>query len=192
MDHARVVLDTDFINGITEYQDGDPADLFRRVFRELGREPVVHPFVAERELIYNTVAQKLMKEGALCVIPLKNIIDPNSEEEQTLYRNNFEDMYTQITCETLCAETDIFGRNAKKSFGEIHSVLLAAELGIPLLYSNDYGAKTAARYYAKGRLTVQNAEEVAELLQDSQLIEAKERKFIRNVYKRARRLAQST
>lgn len=187
MDQGLVVLDTDFINGITDYRDGDPMDLFRRVFQALGRAPVVHAFVADMELTHNAAAQTLLREGTIRSIPLEALEDLDEEEGRRQYRNNFEDMYRQITGRALPEGIDIFARNAGRSFGEIHSILLATELGIPLLYSNDSGAKTAARYYAKGRLTVRNAEEVAELLTGSELIDAKERKFIRNIYRRARR-----
>ncbi len=189
---GQVVLDTDFINGITDCRDADPADLFRRVFQALEAEPVVHSFVAERELIHNAVARKLLEGGFLRSIRLDRLRDLDEKEGKRQYRNNFEDMYLQITGDELPAETDLFARNAGKSFGEIHSILLATELGIPLLYSNDHGAKTAARHYARGRLTVRNAEEVAELLTDCDLVSAKERKFIGNVYKRARRQAGGT
>lgn len=192
MGRELVVLDTDFINGITDYQDGDPVELFRRVFQALGRVPVVHAFVADCELTHNAAARKLLEEGTIRSISLDALQDLEEEEGRRQYRDNFEDMYTQIRYEDLPPETDIFARNAGKSFGEIHSILLATELGIPLLYSNDSDARTASRYYARGRLVVQNAEEVAELLADSELIDAKERKFIRNVYRRARRERRST
>ena len=187
MAEDRVVLDTDFINGITDYRDGDPAGLFRRVFQVLGRRPVVHSFVANHELTHNPTAQALLQDGTLTSISLDALSTLDEEDGKKQYRNYFEDMYTQITYDALPPNTDIFARHAGMSFGEIHSILLAVELGIPLLYSNDSGAKTAARHYARGRLTVQNAVEVAELLADSPLISAKERKFIQNIYKRARR-----
>lgn len=192
MDQDLVVLDTDFINGITDYQDSDPADLFRRVFQALGCVPVVHAFVADHELMHNAAAQALLREGTIRSISLEAMEDLDEEDGRRQYRNNFEDMYRQITGGVLPKKADIFARNAGRSFGEIHSILLATELGIPLLYSNDSGARTAARYYARGRLTVQNAEEVAELLTGSELIDAKERKFIRNIYRRARREHRGT
>ena len=183
----RVVLDTDFITGILEYGDGDALDLFRRVFRALGCIPVVHSFVADHELALNQKAQILLNEGTLQRIQLDTLDVPEEEDGKVLYRNNFSDMYRQITFETLLEDTDIFARNAGKSFGEIHSILLATEQGIPLLCSNDGDARIAAGYYARGRLTVENAKEVAEQLNGSSLIMPKERKFIGNYYKRRQR-----
>ena len=83
---------------------------------------------------------------------------------------------------------DIFGRQAGRSFGEIHSILMAVELGIPLFYSNDTGTKTAVNRYHTGRLIVQNAEEVSELLKeaDQSQVTGAERRFIRHFYTRNR------
>lgn len=183
----RVVLDTDFITGILECGDGDALSLFRRVFQALKWTPVVHSFVADHELELNAKAQMLLKEGTLQRIHLDTLGTLDEEDGRELYRNNFADMYKQITFEALPDGTDIFARNAGKSFGEIHSILLATEQGIPLLCSNDGGARVAAKYYSKDRLTVENAEDVSERLVGSSLIIPKERKFIGNYYKRRKR-----
>lgn len=181
----QVVLDTDFINGITAYQDGDAADLFRRVFQELGQSPIVHSFVAEQELVHNDIAQALLREGYITSISLTAMCLPDGMDGKVQYRKNFEAMYERIERKAFPDDIkDIFGRHAGMSFGEIHSILLATELGIPLLYSNDGGTKRASKYYAKGRLTVMNAEELGESLKGSVNITSKERKFIRNIYRR--------
>ena len=174
LDRDRVVLDTDFIKGITSYQDGSGADLFRRVFKALGLIPVVHPYVAEFELMFNHVAQELIAEGTLIVIPY-TVFLPNDDYKKDLYVHNFRDIHEIIRAENVLhrygsaipeiSSTDnIFSRHGKSSFGEVHSMLMAAELGIPFFYSNDRDARTAANRYSRGRLVVKNAEEVAELL----------------------------
>lgn len=86
----------------------------------------------------------------------------------------------------LAPSEDIFASHAGRSFGEIHSVLMAAELGIPLFYSNDSGARTAAGRYKVGCLIVQNAEEVAELLKNAgtSVVTGDERRFISHYYTR--------
>lgn len=183
----RVVLDTDFISGITEYDAGDAADLFRRTFSTLGKKPVVHSFVADRELVHNQTAQILLHEGFVQSISCKELSVPAGMDGEAEYRASFDAMYMRIKSEKLPEHIDIFGRNAGKSFGEIHSILLATELGIPLLYSNDSDAKMAASFFPKGRLTIMNAEDVAELLKNQDFVTGKERRFIRNYYRRKQR-----
>lgn len=181
----QVVLDTDFINGITAYQSGDPADLFRRIFQALELEPVVCSYVAENELVRNPVAGSLIAEGFLKVLSPEDVPSLGMPGAMEQYRNTFRDLYARIKNAPLPNYvTDIFSRHGQMSFGEIHSVLLATEAGIPLLYSNDSDAKSAARYFPRGRLTVKNAEEVAEELKDSDMMTSAERKYFRNYYRR--------
>lgn len=198
VEERRVVLDTDFIGGITSYEAGDGAGLFCRVFRTLDKCPVIHPYVAEYELSSNAIAQSLISSGELIVIPYADFL-PSDGFKQILYRKTFQDLHTIIREAHIprrgCPEMlplglkdDIFGRQAGRSFGEIHSILMAVELGIPLFYSNDTGTKTAVNRYHTGRLIVQNAEEVSELLKeaDQSQVTGAERRFIRHFYTRNR------
>lgn len=197
MGNDKVVLDTDFINGITSYELGDGADLFRRVFCALGKTPVVHPYVADYELYGNKTALKLLDEGVLVRITYCDFL-PQNAARHILYHRNFRDIHEIIREEDqqhkkgagippIGAEEDIFARHGRRSYGEVHSILMATELGIPLFYSNDRNARTAARRFARGRLTALNAEEVAKLLEgDTSVVSAKEWKFIGNYYSRNR------
>lgn len=188
----RVVLDTDFINTITNYQTGDSEDFFRRIFRTLGKQPVVHPYVAEHELATNRIAQSLIASGDIIVIPYEEFL-PADGVKRTLYKKNFHDLHRIIRenyvpkrdkpeMRPLQPNEDIFSRQAGRSFGEIHSILMAVELGIPLLFSNDKGAKTAATRYAEDRLTVRSAIEVADLLLNEPEITTGERKYLSKCY----------
>ncbi len=184
MDENRVVLDTDFISGITGYRDGDAADLFRRIFTTLEKVPVVHSFLAKYELDRDPIAQTLLQEGFIQSISCDKLSVPAQMDGKAAYRDSFSDMYMRVKGDALPEKTNIFMRKAKSSFGEIHSILLATELGIPLFYSNDSDAKVAAKAFSKGRLTIMNAIDVASQLESSTSIDAKERKFLRNYYRR--------
>ncbi len=187
MEERRVVLDTDFINLITDFRDCDAKDLFKRIFSALDRIPVVHPFVANCELHNNRIAQELIESGDLFVINKADFLPEDDEFEEEFYRNSFSDMYFVITKESLPEYSDIWRRNAGHSFGEIHSILMAVSLGLPLFYSNDGGAKQAASRYAQKRLSVVNAAELAENLVGNSFVTPKERKYLKNYKKRAAR-----
>ena len=164
-----------------------PRICFAAPSSTLGKKPVVHSFVADRELVHNQTAQILLHEGFVQSISCKELSVPAGMDGEAEYRASFDAMYMRIKSEKLPEHIDIFGRNAGKSFGEIHSILLATELGIPLLYSNDSDAKMAASFFPKGRLTIMNAEDVAELLKNQDFVTGKERRFIRNYYRRKQR-----
>lgn len=180
----QVVLDADFIQAIIGYEEGDGEDLFRRVFRALGKSPVVHPFVAQHEFEVHSrkeipiIFQSLIQHGDLTVIPYSSFLPPQHKILEQHYRKRFRDMYeffreTYVTKKgeyklpPLDPQIDIFWRRAGRSFGEIHSMLMTEDLGIPKFYSNDGGAKQVATYYAEWPLEVQNAIEVAALLKES-------------------------
>lgn len=189
MEDSRVILDTDFIEGITSYRSGDAADLFCRVFQALDKKPVIHEFIASNELMHNPIAQSLISEGTIGCITAQEVLQSwpaTLPEAELLYQFSFEDLYQIIQHKELDQGIDIFASHAGMSFGEIHSILLAVTLKIPLFYSNDGGSKDAASYYARGSLTVQNAEEIAGVLRDKENISSIERRFIGGVYKRAR------
>ncbi len=187
MDELRVVLDTDFINRITSYEDGDPQGLFCRIFHTLGKKPVVHQYVAEHELMHNSVAKALMQSGFLDVIPYSAFLKDKLAWKR--YDRTFRDIHAQLrgfridkgksVFTELRPEDDITARHAQMSFGEIHSILMAVELGIPLFYSNDADAKVVASRYPRGRLKVLNLEAVSEQLDvDSSEVTTKERKYL--------------
>ena len=179
MDDRRVALDTDFINRITDFQEGDPANFFCRLFQALDQEPVVHPYVAQFELMHNSIAQRLMSNGSLTVIQYSEFLPENDDIALRHYRQTFEDLYPKTSkMLALPKGLDIWSRHAKMSMGETHTILMAVTLGIPLFYSNDGGAKRGASYYRAGLLKVYNAEEVASLLNSSEQITGKERRFL--------------
>lgn len=191
-----IVLDTDFINTITNYQTEDSREFFHRIFHALGKQPIVHPYVAEHELTTNKIAYELIDTGDIMVIPYEHFL-PATGVHRALYNKNFHDLH-RIIQESyipkwdkpemipLKQDEDIFQRQAGRSFGEIHSILMAVELGIPVLFSNDKGAKTVATRYANGRLIVQSAIEVADLLDSEPEISGKERKYLRKCYEHRR------
>ena len=189
MDELRVVLDTDFINRITSYEDGDPQGLFCRIFHTLRKKPVVHQYVAEHELTHNSVAKALMQSRFLEVIPYSAFLKDKLAWKR--YDKNVRDMHNKLlgfridmgksVFAELRPEDDITARHAQMSLGEIHSIFMAVELGIPLFYSNDADAKVVASRYPRGRLKVLNLEAVSEQLDvDNSEVTTKERKYLRN------------
>lgn len=186
MSESRVVLDADFINLITDIRDSDPADLFKRIFAALAKTPVVHPYVAQHELHSNKVAQALITSGDLLVIEKDSFLPPGDTFMQAHYKLNSYDIYNVITKDPLPFLGDIWQNRAGNNFGEIHSVLMAADLGLPLFYSNDGGAKQAATYYASGLLDVVNAAELADNLTEVATITGKERRYLKKYKERAK------
>ena len=185
MEDRRVVLDADFINALTQYRDSAAVDFFQRLFQAIKKEPVVHPYVFECELMHNAEVEILVDRGLLHVIPKEEFCPDDNEYVRMHYCESFNDVYRKIMGGSLSEIADgniedvIFSRHAQHSFGEIHSVLMATELKIPLFYSNDHGAKIAASAYTRGRLTVCNIREVADDLKDAAILSGKEKRYMK-------------
>ena len=138
METTTVVLDADFIQKIASIQRVSPDVLYDKLMADLKCSPVVHPFVIEHELFACSLARRKVEEALLRVVPYSEFI--KSDTQRQIYIQTFLDAYRLVTFEKYGQEgvppTDIFTHCASNDYGEIHSVLMAAELGIPIFYSN--------------------------------------------------------
>lgn len=145
----RVIIDTDFLNKITQANGIDGKSLFIRMMSLLGRKPVVHWYVAENEMcVNNPVAKALLDTGIIEIIRpgdfLKNSEDLNDYEYYYKKWFNYMNPDDRL-CEHECPNVFTF-RKAGRSLGEIHSILLAKFTGIPLFMSDDRDAKDLVHY----------------------------------------------
>lgn len=150
MARTRAVLDADFINKINEIHQADKERLFEKLMNELDCLPVVHPYVMEHELFGCELAASMRGKGALCCMSYDTFMPA---ERKDRYEQRFRELYRQMTLQENGREAeahdDIFARHAGCSYGEVHSVLMAAELGIPIFYSNDHSGKILCSRFRK-------------------------------------------
>lgn len=143
MNETLAVLDADFLNKINEIKKASPDELFQKLMAELNCTPVVHPFVMDNELFACGLAQRMQANGLLKRIDYSEFLP---KEKQKKYDQQFRDLYRALTSvehgRAIEADEDIFARHAGKSYGEVHSVLMAGQMGIPMFYSNDHSGKT--------------------------------------------------
>ena len=131
-----VVIDSDFCNMIAPGNNIEKEKEFvRSIFNSLQKKPVVHIFVYEQELLTNKVIKELVAEQFI------NVIDYNKFLPET-----FADFYNFMNGETIENVFDVITKHhSKKNMGEIHSLILAHYMGIPIFMSNDNGAKNLAK-----------------------------------------------
>lgn len=182
MERSLAVLDTDFILKIADIHTPkvDTADLFVRLMDGLACDPVVHPYVMEHELHACGLAKEMERAGKLRAISYDDFMPKN----QLFYEQAFREMYHILTFEDNGEEREpdqnIYTHHAGKSYGEIHSLIMANQLQIPIFYSNDHGAKTLCRRFAAGRIQAVTMQEVKEKLAASPVcpINGKEWKYL--------------
>ena len=179
MDKILAVVDSDFVQKIGEIRNRDSYDLFCKLMNELNCVPVVHPYVMEHELFNCALAKKLRDNNVLLIIEYKDFM-PTTRKQQ--YESAFRDLYHVLTMNEYGIEEDpdsnIFTSHAGKSYGEIHSVLMASQMQIPIFYSNDHGAKTLCLRFRN--LVAKNIQEICFELEQREncSITSKERKYL--------------
>ena len=147
-----VVIDSDFCNMIAPGNNIDKEkDFVRSIFNSLQKKPVVHVFVFEQELLTNKVIKELVAEKFIDVINYDIFLPSKIFIIQ--YAETFADFYNFMNGETIEKEFDVITKHhSQKNMGEIHSLILAQYMGIPIFMSNDNGAKNLA----KSKINTQN------------------------------------
>ena len=138
----KVIVDTDFLNHIIRTPNG--ASILEKIIIFFDYELLIHPWTYERELVYTDVKKFVDKN--VKILTFDDII--LDEGDNSIYESLFKVLFEEMNGRSVD-----FGRQNFKTYnksgenlGEIHSVIAAQFLGIPLLLSDDYHAKeTAAR-----------------------------------------------
>lgn len=191
MGTTTAVFDADFIQTIASVQTTPPSELFDKLTSDLDCNPVVHPFVAEEELLACELAKNKISEGLLRVVAYSEFI--KTEFQKQHYIQTFLDAYRWLTLQESGKEEapptdDIFHHFSGYDFGEIHSVLMAAELEIPLFYSNDHSSKSLCGRFSDGVVKSYRMTEVCQQLaeRETSSVTSRERKALLSGYGRSR------
>jgi len=139
-----VVIDSDFCNMIAP---GDNVtrekELFSNICKSLGVTPVIHTFVLNEELLTNKAIKELVSEQFIKVFEYTDFLTDEIFISQ--YTDTFVDFYKFMNGVDIEKKFEtITKHNSQKNMGEIHSLILAQYMNIPIFMSNDGGAKTLA------------------------------------------------
>jgi len=141
----QVVIDSDFCNMTAPGNDINKEKLFfRSIFDSLQKKPIIHVFVFSQELLTNIVVKELVSEKYIEVIDYESFLP--SEIFKIQYAETFVDFYVFMNGESINNSFDeVIKHRAKKNMGEIHSLILAQYMNIPIFMSNDNGARNLAK-----------------------------------------------
>lgn len=147
MNKKDVLVDTVFLNKLSKY--GKDIETFKRLLDDLGFDPIVHPYIAKNELDMFPFFQKLVDEGYIRVLDY-NVFLPD-EEDKEYYEARFVEIHDEIRehleasggkkqLEKLVlpsGQTVFTYRKAGMSLGDVHMILMAFFLGIPVILTED-------------------------------------------------------
>ena len=147
MSKKEAIVDTCFFNKLSN--DGKNIEIFKKVLVDLDYKPVVHPYIAEKELDVFPHFNKLVEEGFIRKAEYSEFIE--DEDDAELYEQYFYELYEEMReyleikgskkkIEKLVipkGQTIYTYRRASMSLGDVHMILMAFFMRLPIIYSED-------------------------------------------------------
>lgn len=129
--------------------DGKNIEAFKKVLVDLDYKPVVHPYIAEKELDVCPHFNKLVEEGFIRKAEYSEFIE--DEDDAELYEQYFPELYEEMReyleikgskkqIEKLVipkGQTIYTYRRAGMSLGDVHMILMAFFMRLPIILSED-------------------------------------------------------
>lgn len=162
MSDKKVVLDADFFRKFTDNELN--TKLLETLLSDLGYSPVMHHYVATRELRHNKLLENLKNQGKIEII---KDLDFLTEDDLEDYDSYFRNAYRKVNALDLEEDVDVleYGYTEDvyhESLGEIRSIYLARKLKYDIFLSNDNGSKQIVEYVNSKRhhIDVYNVAEI--------------------------------
>lgn len=147
MSKKEAIVDTCFFNKLSN--DGKNIEAFKKVLVDLDYKPVVHPYIAEKELDVFPHFNKLVDEGFIRKAEYSEFIEDDDDAE--LYEQYFPELYEEMRkyleikgskkqIERLAipkGQTIYTYRRAGMSLGDVHMILMAFFMRLPIILSED-------------------------------------------------------
>lgn len=129
--------------------NGKNIEAFKKVLVDLEYKPVVHPYIAEKELDVFPQFNKLIEEGFIRKAEYSEFIE--DEDDAELYEQYFPELYEEMReyleikgskkrIEKLAipkGQTIYTYRRAGMSLGDVHMILMAFFMKLPIILSED-------------------------------------------------------
>lgn len=162
MSKKEAIVDTCFFNKLSN--NGKNIEAFKKVLVDLDYKPVVHPYIAEKELDVFPHFNKLVEEGFIRKAEYSEFIE--DEDDAELYEQYFPELYEEMReyleikgskkrIEKLAipkGETIYTYRRAGMSLGDVHMILMAFFMRLPIILSED-GDIEFLRFFAKRKIS---------------------------------------
>lgn len=147
MSKREVLVNTAFFEKLS--CGGKNVDFFKKVVSDLEFNPVFHPYIASNELDMYPYFNKLVDEGFVRVADYKEFLE--DEEDKVLYETYFVDIHNalreylelaggkkQLEKLSLPVGQTVFTyRRASMSLGDVHMILMAFFLKLPIILTED-------------------------------------------------------
>ena len=180
MGKTEVLVDTEFLQGLSAR--GKNIEAFKRVLSELAFTPVLHPYIAQKELDMFPYVQRLIDENYIRVAQYEEFLQDEADRE--LYSMYFKDIHDefreildkaggrkQLSELKIPPNYTVFNyRKAGMSLGDVHMILMASFAQIPVILSDDSDMKALKAIaerkfsYSEYKLKILGCVEVLEII----------------------------
>lgn len=147
MKKREVLVDTVFLEKLSN--GGKDIDTFKKVMTDVEYHPVVHPYIAANELDMHSYFDKLVNEKFIRVAEYSEFLKDNADRE--LYESYFVDLHhkmreyleaaggkKQLERLVIPPKQTVFSyRKAAMSLGDVHMILMAFFMKIPVVLTED-------------------------------------------------------
>lgn len=147
MSKKEVLVDTVFLNKLSN--EGKNPETFKGIMTELGYCPVVHPYIAANELDMYPYFKKLADDGFIRIADYKEFLSDEADKE--LYEEYFAAIHDEMRKYLEAAggkkqlerlvlpfgQTVFTYRRAAMSLGDVHMILMAFFLQMPIILTED-------------------------------------------------------
>lgn len=147
MSKKEAIVDTCFFNKLSNY--GKNSETLKKVLIDLDYKLVVHPYIAKNELDMFPHFNKLVEEGFIRKVEYNEFIE--DEYDRELYEQYFGELYEEMReyfeieqskkqIEKLNipnGQTIYTYRRAGMSLGDVHIILMAFFMKLPIILSED-------------------------------------------------------
>ena len=137
---TRAVIDADFFIKLAQYDK--KAVVFQKIMDDLNIQPVMHEYVARKEIKTIPEIQDLIQEGKIIVL---NDTDYITDENREDYEEYFKQAYEIMNHYEFPDGEDIYTYECPdESLGEIRYIFMVKILGYPYFMSDDGNARRLA------------------------------------------------
>lgn len=147
MSKKEAIVDTCFFNKLSN--GGKNSEILKKVLMDLDYKPVVHPYIAEKELDMFPLFNELVEEGFIRKAEYSEFIEDEYDKE--LYEQYFCELYEEMreylkikVAKKQIEKLDIPNgqtiytyRRAGMSLGDVHIILMAFFMKLPIILSED-------------------------------------------------------
>lgn len=147
MSKKEAIVDTCFFNKLSN--DGNNIETFKKVLMDLDYKPVVHPYIAEKELDVFPQFKKLVEQGFIRKAEYEEFLEDEYDKES--YERYFSELYEEMRTyleikgarkqikrlEIPKGQTIYTYRLAGMSLGDVHMILMAFFMRLPIILSED-------------------------------------------------------